>query len=88
MSSTKDKALAMTKKAFAVRLSKSKKLMYRYACAWIAANDEPSCSSVKETEKQITVLLVADIFNMATEDVAFDVVSLRLNDVELRVGDV
>lgn len=65
---------------------------YRDAIRWIAENDEPGlhhpgngCTTLENVEgisEQITVALVADIFQVDEEQVASAVYSLRMKEVK------
>lgn len=50
---------------------------YRVAVRWIAENDEPEDTDASTVSSLITVLLVADLFEVEPERVAKDVVRIR-----------
>jgi len=50
---------------------------YRHGIRWIAGNDEPGCLDLADTEAQISVLLLADLFGKSPADVAKAVVRMR-----------
>lgn len=50
---------------------------YRRAIAWIADNDEPLETDVNVVADQISVLLVADTFQVSVKVVAADVLRVR-----------
>lgn len=53
---------------------------YRKAIQWIANNDEPITIDLEIMSEQLTVVLVADLFNKAPEKVAQDVINRRIED--------
>jgi hypothetical protein len=52
---------------------------YRYGVKWIAENDEPLDTDPESVSGFISVLLLADLFARDPEDVARDVLLLRLD---------
>lgn len=50
---------------------------YRWAVAWIAAEDDPEQCDVDAVAGTLTVALVADMFGKRAWDVASDVVHAR-----------
>lgn len=58
-----------------------KRASYREACAWIAANDSagdgPDAFDMDEVSHLVSSVLVADIFDVASEKVGLDVVRAR-----------
>ena len=50
---------------------------YRAAVAWIAANDEDAEQDPEEVAQQMTVCLVADLWDKSTMIVARDVLRYR-----------
>lgn len=50
---------------------------YRRAIEWIASNDEPTELEADEMDGLISVVLVADLFDIESARVAADVVKLR-----------
>lgn len=57
------------------------KQRYREAVEWIALNDEPDHyvvgTDLDEVAQQLTVVLVADVFDVDQDQVALDVVAYR-----------
>lgn len=53
---------------------------YKYGVQWIALNDEPSDYSVDSISTYISVLLLADLFQVEPQKVARDILKLRQND--------
>jgi hypothetical protein len=54
-----------------------KRASYRTAVQWIADNDEPTITDPAEMDGLISVLLVADLFEVESSKVAADVIALR-----------
>jgi len=52
---------------------------YDEAIYWIAFNDEPGETRVKEMANLMTVVLIADLYGVDPVDVAKDVISRRLS---------
>lgn len=52
---------------------------YWQAVRWIAGNDEPAQLNWYDIKDMLTVVMVADLFQTNAEDVAKDVVTVRLN---------
>jgi hypothetical protein len=50
---------------------------YTRAVQWIALNDDPSCLDLKDISRQISVVLIADLFSVDPEKVAGWVLSHR-----------
>ncbi len=50
---------------------------YRSAVAWIALNDEPDESDWEIVAEMISVLMIADLWEKAPAQVAYDVVKYR-----------
>lgn len=50
---------------------------YYKGIAWIASNDEPEETEVEFVKYQVSVILLADIFNKDPEEVARAIVRLR-----------
>lgn len=50
---------------------------YRYAVAWVALNDEPTCTDTETIAGFISTLLVADLFGLEPFTVAADIVTYR-----------
>jgi hypothetical protein len=60
----------------------SLKHKYKAAIAWIAHNDEDSnLNDLDSLRQQLTVLLVADVFDVAEEVVAQEVMRARLTSL-------
>lgn len=51
--------------------------MYEDAVSWIAMNDEPTETKLEALQQQITIVLVADIFDMPVAKVAKDILKFR-----------
>lgn len=63
----------------------AKRKGYRFGVEWIALNDDPGSSdaqNVEELRGLISVLLLADLFGKAPEDVARDVARYRARKEE------
>ena len=56
---------------------KMKRASYRHGIAWIAENDEPEDFDECVVARQISVVLVADLFDVDPDRVARDVVRFR-----------
>lgn len=54
-----------------------KRASYRHGIDWIALNDDPNDMEVKSVRTYISVLMLADLFNVTEERVAADVVKVR-----------
>jgi hypothetical protein len=54
-----------------------KRASYRTGVAWIATNDEPSMAEVEQVAELISVMLLADLFDVESERVARDVIRYR-----------
>jgi hypothetical protein len=54
-----------------------KRASYKHGIAWIAENDEPEDFDEDVVARQISVVLVADLFDVDPDRVACDVVKLR-----------
>ncbi len=50
---------------------------YHRACWWIALEDEPTLTDPDEVQAQLTVALVADLFDRTPREVALVVCGLR-----------
>jgi hypothetical protein len=50
---------------------------FRAGVAWIAMNDEPSMAEVEQVAELISVMLLADLFEVEPERVARDVIRYR-----------
>lgn len=50
---------------------------YRYAISWIALNDETADMDVESVSDNISVLLIADLFNKDPMEVAKKVIAFR-----------
>jgi hypothetical protein len=50
---------------------------YRFAVEWCALNDESGESDLEIISETISVCLIADLFNITVEKVAFDVLKYR-----------
>jgi hypothetical protein len=54
-----------------------KRPSYRFGGKWIAENDEPEERDVSQVEQQVSVLLLADLFDKPPVDVAIAICRLR-----------
>ncbi len=54
---------------------------YKYAVEWIAFNDEPGELSLSFVASLISVQLIADLFGIAPEVLAKDVIQMRREDI-------
>jgi hypothetical protein len=54
-----------------------KRASYRFGIAWIALNDETGETDVEQVKGFISVLLLADLFDVPPEKVAADVLKFR-----------
>jgi len=67
-----------------------KRAGYRHAIQWIALNDgfgDRDATNVNAVRSQISVLLVADIFEVDSGKVAQDVVNYRIKgDLHIKLG--
>lgn len=59
-------------------MENSMRKLYQAAIEWIAENDEPRETNETWIESQLTVLLVADLFNVSPSVVVSDVLMERL----------
>ena len=57
-----------------------KKPTYSNAIYWIAFNDEPTLMRIREVSEQVSVALIADLFEVEAVRVATDIVNLRTED--------
>jgi hypothetical protein len=60
-----------------------KRAGYRHAVQWIALNDgagDSDATSVNAVRSQVTVLLIADLFEVESSKVAQDVVNYRVTE--------
>jgi hypothetical protein len=67
-----------------------KRASYRNAVAWIALNDETTEIDPQEIRGFISVVLVADLFDVDALKVASDVVRYRMkqcNEAERHIGE-
>lgn len=56
----------------------SRKAEYRKAIEWIAGNDEPGVMDWIEIVDLISVVMVADLFKVSANEVAKDVIEIRV----------
>jgi hypothetical protein len=67
-----------------------KRAGYRHAVQWIALNDgagDRDATDVNAMRSQITVLLIADLFEVESSKVAQDVVNYRIKgDLRTKLG--
>lgn len=66
-----------------------KRAGYRHAVQWIALNDgagDADATNVNAVRSQISVLLIADIFEVEPVRVAEDVVKYRMGDLRTNLG--
>lgn len=63
-----------------IRKMKSKKPMYIKAVNWIAGNDEPGEMDWANMVDLVSVVLIADLFDVAPKDVALDIIAVRLGE--------
>jgi hypothetical protein len=54
-----------------------KRASYRFGVGWIALNDETAETDVEEIKGQVSVLLLADLFEVEPAKVAADIVDFR-----------
>jgi len=57
-----------------------KRATYKEAIKWIADNDETACVNFDTVCTSVTVLLIADLFDVATEIVAQEILNCRSDD--------
>lgn len=50
---------------------------YRRAVEFVALNDEPTMTDAEEVHDQMTVVLIAEAFNVTQADVTTDVLAVR-----------
>ena len=50
---------------------------YRFGVGWIAENDDPTARDLEYVDGTLTVLLLADLFDKDSTDVAIDVLRYR-----------
>lgn len=54
----------------------------QFAIEWIATNDGPAETDLETVSKLKSVRLVSDVWNKTPEEIAKEIVSLRLNNVQ------
>lgn len=60
----------------------AKRASYRHGVSWIALNDEPVEMDPQEIASLISVLLLADLFEVEPLKVAQDIVKIRIREFQ------